>query len=230
MIIFGVFLSVYLQLVAYTRIKPDEGEVCGNIPIQNQYQWIKHEYSWNGIGNITDIVLRQECPNSKIDTQIYADNSYLGGTSETDFTTFILNYWNEPLYTISNSTLYDLSGTQIGLFNFDTDSLILATAGGQLIAQWHFNSHSLTLTAPSNTTEHLLLFSIAGKYAFGRRNECTTKYWMSLQIIIISGILSLASIVAICRVFIKKKKENNYRYPRKAINFKTWNTSNQVIS
>ena len=222
-IIFGVFLGVYVQLVAYSDIKPEEGEVCDNIPIQNQYQWIKHEYSWNGIGNITNIVLRQECPNSKIDTHVYAGNSYLGGTSETDSNTFILNYWNEPLYTISKSTLYDLSGTQIGSLNLDASSLSLVTAEGTLIAQWHFNFHSLTLAVPSNTTDHLLLFSIAGKYAFERRNECTTKYWMSLQIIIISGILILASMVTICIVFLKKHKENKYRYSRKNVNLKIWN-------
>lgn len=222
-IIFSIFISFYAELVAYTHIKIDGGEVCGIIPIQNQYQWVRHEYSWKGIGNITDIVLRQACPDSQIGTKVYAGNSYLGGTYETDTHTFIRDCWSETLYTISNFTLYDHSGKSVGLFNFDTSSPRLTTADGQLIAQWDFYSHGLTLVVPSNTTEHLLLFSIAGKYAFGDHNECTTKYWMALQIVIISGILGLASIVAVCIVLLKHQKKNAYRYSQKTINLKTFN-------
>ncbi len=228
-IIFSVFISFYAQLVGYTNIKIDDGEVCSNIPIQNQYQWIKHKYSWQGIENITDIVLRQDCPDSQISTKVYAGNSYLGGTSEINTNTFILNCWSETLYTISNSTLYDHLGKRVGLFNFDTNCLLLETMDGQLIARWYFDSHALTLsvTANSITTKYepILLFSIAGKYAFGGYNECATRYWMALQIVIISGILGLASIVAVCIALLKHQGKDAaaYRYSRKTINLKPFN-------
>jgi len=222
-IIFSVFISFYAQLVAYTNIKIDDGEVCSNIPSQTQYQWIKHKYSWQGIENITEIVLRQECPDSKIDTKVYAGNTYLGGTSETDTNTFILNCWSETLYTISNSTLYDRAGKRVGSFTFGPDSFLLSTVDGQLIARWFFESDTLTLVAPADTTEYgpVLLFSLAGKYAFEDHNECTTKYWMSLQIIIISGILGLASIGAVCILMLKHQEKDTYRYSRKPINLKS---------
>ncbi len=100
---------------------------------------------------------------------------------------------------------------------------------GQLIAQWYFDSRALTLSVAANpiTTKYepVLLFSIAGKYAFGGYNECTTKYWMSLQIVIISGILGLASIVAVCIALLKHQGDDAaaYRYSRKTINLKPFN-------
>lgn len=222
-IIFSVFVSFYIQLVSYTHLINDDGKVCSIIPSQAQYQWIKHDYFWKGTENITDITLRQECPDSKIDTKVYAGNSYLGGTSENNANTFILNRCSEILYTISDSTLYDHVGNQIGLFNFDTDSLILKTVNGTLIAQWYFDWYVITLSVPSNTTEDMvLLFSIAGKHGFGNYNECSTKYWASLQIVIIAGILGLASIVVGC-IILLKHKEKPTRYSRKNINLKIFN-------
>ena len=223
-IVFSVFVSFYIQLVSYTHLIHDDGKVCTTIPHQTQYHWVKHDYFWKGGGNITDITLRQECPDSKIDTKVYAGNSHLGGTSENNANTFIFNRCSEILYTITDSTLYDRGGTPIGLFNFDADSLTLKTANGTLIAQWGFGSYAITLSVPPSTTEAdlVLLFSIAGKHGFGNYNECSTKYWSSLQMVIIAGILGLASIVGGC-IMIFKHKEKEIRYSRKTINLKLVN-------
>ena len=223
-IIFSIFLSFYVQLIMYTtHTKIGEGESCvNNIPIQTQYQLIKTEYAWKGIGNITNTSLRQECPDSQVTTKVYTGNVYKGGTYETNDSTFILDCRREIMYTISNSTLYNSSGNLIGRFNFENSHYLLSTPDGELLAQWYFDSHTLTLLVHSNTIDQVLLFSIAGKYAFGDYNECTTKYWMSLQIVIISGILSLASIV-MTGIGLLNQYGKDYRYSRKTINLSSFN-------
>ena len=229
-IIFSVFLNFFFNLVSTTHTQKGEGEGCANIPIQNQYQLVKNGYIWKGAENITDAVLRQPCPDSEISSDIYYANSYIGGVRETEPGTLILNCKKEVIYTFSNVTLYDSSEEIVGTMDWEEDNLLILTnPRSELVAQWNFDSNFLTLevhltslSPPSEVEENrVLLFAIASKYIFESHNECTTKYWMSLQIIIISGVLSIVSIVSMGIILCKIKQQLPNRYSHK--NFRLTN-------
>ena len=223
-IIFSVFLTFLFHLVAYTHTKIGKEEICVDIPLQNQYQLVKEEYIWRGTGNITDAVFQQPCPDSQVGVNVYYGNFYIGGVyTGKALDTFILNWKRETIYTFSNLTIQDSSGGIIGTLNFDEPSLLILTnPDGELVAQWYLDTHNITLVVHSEV-DRVLLFAIAGKYVFRGYNECTTKYWMTLQIVLISGILSITSIVIGGIVMCKIKKQNPYRYARKNLSLTTFN-------
>ena len=221
-IIFSVFLSIFFHLSTHTNTKIEKGdEVCADIPLQNQYQLVKKDYIWRGIENITDVVFQQPCPNSQVGLNVYYANFYVGGVYETTAKqspgsprsgadTFILNCRREPIYTFSNLTIHDSSGGIVGTLDFKDVPLVLTNPEGNRIAQWCLDSKTITLVVHSEI-DRVLLFAIAGKYAFREYNECTTKYWMSLQIVLISGILTIISMVVVGIVICKHKP---HRYAR----------------
>ena len=222
-IIFSVFLSFFLHLAPYTHIQQNSGGECVDIPVQNQYQLIKKEYLWKGTGNITDAVFRQSCPDTQIGPNIYYANLYIGGVLETEINTIIFNCKQEPIYTFSNLTLYDSEREIVGTVEWEEDNLLVLTnPSNELVAQWVFESNRLFFCVHSEV-DRVLLFAIASKFAFGEYNECTTKYWMSLQIVIISGVLSIASIVVMGITLWKMKNQLAHRYSRKNFRLQTLN-------
>ena len=234
-IIFNVFLSFFFHLSAHTHTKIGKEGVCADFPLQNQYQLVKEAYIWRGIENITDAVFQQPCPTSQVGYNIYYSNFYIGGVDETPAKqrsggdTFILNCRGETIYTFSNLTVHDSSGGLVGTLDFEDVPLVLTNPEGERVAQWCRDSKTITLVVHSEI-DRVLLFAIAGKYAFRGYNECTTKYWMTLQIVIISGILSIISMVAMGIVMCRPK---SHRYAlrasaeggaRKNLSLKTFNT------
>ena len=124
----------------------------------------------------------------------------------------------EVIYTFSTVTLYDSSDEIVGTIDWKEDNLLILTnPRSELVAQWTFDSNFLTLdvhslSPPSAVEENrVLLFAIASKYIFESHHECTTKYWVSLQIIIISGVLSIVSIVSSI-ILCKKQQQLPNRY------------------
>ena len=127
-IIFSVFLSFFLHLAPFTYTpQNNEGEDCGILPLQNQYQLIKNDYIWKGTGNITDAVLCQSCPSTQIGANIYYGDSYIGGVLDTDTDTIILNCKKESIYTLSSQTLYDSEGKIVGTMEWEEDDLLVLT-------------------------------------------------------------------------------------------------------
>ena len=232
-IIFSVFLSFFFHFSAHTNIKIGKEGVCVDIPLQNQYQLVKEEYIWRGNENITDIVFQQPCPNSQVGHNIYYTNVYIGGIDETSALqspggddTFILNCRGETIYTFSNLTIHDSSGGIVGTLDFEDVPLVLTNPEGERVAQWCLDSKTITLVIHSEI-DHILLFAIAGKYAFKEYNECTTKYWLSLQIALLSGILSIISMVAVgivmCTPHRYARSASAFGGVRKNLKLKTFN-------
>ena len=208
-----------MNLAPYTHPpRPNEGPADTELPFQTQYQLIKNEYVWRGTGNITDAVLRQSCPDTRTGADIYYADSYVGGVFESGTATSILNWENELIYTLSNLTLYDKGGQTVGTVNWEEEGLLVLTnPNDELVAQWGFEPTRLEVYAPLEVNR-ALLFAVASKFAFGAFNDCTTQYWMSLQIVLISGILSLGSIVAMS-IMVYKRREFS---PRKNLRLQTF--------
>jgi len=225
-IIFSVFLSFFLHLAPYTHTPhPNGGEDCDSLPFQNQYELIKHDYIWKGTGNITDAVLCQSCPDTQIGGNIYYGDSYIGGVVKHNSDTIILNCKQEAIYMFSSHTLYDREGVIVGTMEWEEDDLLVLTnPSNELVAQWVFEPNRLFFCVHSEV-DRVLLFAVASKFAFGDFNDCTTKYWMSLQIVIISGILSIASIVVMSITLYKMKNQLAHRYSRKNFRLQTLNKS-----
>ena len=225
-IIFSIFLTFFLHLAPYAHTPhPNEGEDCGTLPLQNQYELIKKDYIWKGTGNITDAILCQSCPDPQNRANIYYADSYVGGVLETEVDTIILNCKKEPIYTVSSKTLYDSEGGIVGTMEWEEDGLLVLTnPSNELVAQWVFEPNRLFFCVHSEV-DRVLLFAVASKFAFGDFNDCTTKYWMSLQIVIISGILSIASIVVMSITLYKMKNQLAHRYSRKNFRLQTLNKS-----
>ena len=224
-IVFSIFLTFFLHLAPYvhTTIHSNEGEDCVGLPLQNQYELIKHDYIWKGTGNITDTVLCQSCPDTQIGGDIYYGDSYIGGVVKHNSDTIILNCKQEAIYMFSSHTLYDREGVIVGTMEWaEDDLLVLTNPSNELVAQWDFEPNRVGFYVYSEI-DRVLLFAVGTKFAFGDFNDCTTKYWMSLQIVIISGILSIASIVVMSITLYKMKNQLAHRYSRKNFKLQTLN-------
>ena len=125
----------------------------------------------------------------------------------------------------SSHTLYVREGVIVGTIEWEEDELIVLTnPSNELVAQWVIEPNRLFYCVHSEV-DRVLLFAVASKFAFGDFNDCTTKYWMSLQIVIISGILSIASIVGMSITLYKMKNQLAHRYSRKNFRLQTLNKS-----
>ncbi|MCK4966464.1 hypothetical protein KAS50_05500, partial [bacterium] len=195
----------------YTRVPEHSRDLSTILPFEPYSQLIKKDYVWKGSGNLTEVVLQQPCPDTRSGGNIYYSNFYGGGIVENNTATNILNWRNDLLYVLSNSTLYEKGGQPAGHLEWKEDSLlVLSNYRDDVVAQWRFGPARLEIRSYSEKN-WVLLLGVATKFAFGSFNECTSDYWLTLQMVIISGILSAGSVVAICIIVGNKPSRETYR-------------------